>query len=94
MTAPSKDAFLDGTPDEFPNREQAKKEYREAWQSWLGCWGDDKQMRWRKQQLETRMDELQLQICRGPGPVWREFTESLPGFREHWKNLGEQAAKL
>lgn len=74
---------LDGDPADFPEREQAMVEYREAWMGWLGSWGSSRQDRWRRKTLETRMDELQLKISRGPGPIWKNFKATLPGWEEH-----------
>ncbi|MDB4278909.1 hypothetical protein N9917_04845 [Deltaproteobacteria bacterium] len=74
---------LDGDPTDFPERDWAKEQYRIAWAGWLGAWGIDRQSRWRKKVLEHRMDTLQLQISRGPGPIWKAFYDTLPGWKEH-----------
>lgn len=43
-----------------------------------------------KRALEQGMDAEQVRICRGPGPLWQSFTDSLPGFREFWKRFDEE----
>jgi len=80
-------AQLDGEHEDFPNREEAMQEYRLLWLSWLAQWGSRQQSRWRKQALEIRMGELQLEVCVGPGPLWFDFARTLPGFVEFWGNL-------
>jgi hypothetical protein len=80
-------AQLDGKPEEFPTRDAAMREYRLLWLSWLAQWGSRRQSRWRKQALEIRMGELQTEVCVGPGPLWLEFSRTLPGFVEFWGGL-------
>jgi hypothetical protein len=82
---------LDGNPADFPEREQAMEEYRLAWQGWLGSWGSSRQERWRRKTLESQMDELQLKISRGPGPIWKNFKASLPGYDEHWARMNPES---
>ena len=74
---------FDGSPEEFPHRDWAMEQYRMAWMSWLATWGGSRKARWRREALENYMDELQLQISRGPGPIWQKFKTTLPGWEEY-----------
>ena len=47
----------------------------------------------RKRVFEQRMDAFQPLICRGPGPEWQAFAESLPGFVEFWEGSLETHVK-
>jgi hypothetical protein len=78
--------YLDGNPHEFPNRDPAMVEFRLLWLTWLASWGRRRQDRWRRHLLQCRMDELRVDIARGPGPFWQEFAETLPGYVEFWNN--------
>lgn len=90
----SNDPFLDGEPEEFPHREAAMAEYRALWIGFLmgqvepNYVGDKPGP---TADARARMDELQPLISRGPGRVWREFADSLPGFQEWW---GDTASRL
>jgi hypothetical protein len=78
-------ARLNGTPEEFPHREEAKAEYRALWLAFLS--GDSEEIFIGKvpsQEARSRMDALQPLISHGPGSVWREFADSLPGYNEFW----------
>lgn len=76
---------LDGTPAEFPHREEAMSNYRAMWGAYIMTKNPELQ-----QELETGMDAEQLRICRGPGPIWQEFTKTLPGFHQFWASLGQE----
>lgn len=67
------DQELDGTDEQYPNRQAAVKAYREMY------------LRHRYSRdmterlvLERSMDAKQPEICRGPGPVWQKFFATLP----------------
>ena len=65
--------------------EEAKRIYRDAWNSWLLC--TDKK---NKSILEQIMDAHQPYIAGSPVDppgVWKEFTETLPGFKDLWNRL-------
>ena len=83
-TMPRKKAHpLDGTPTEFPHRNEAMNLYRQCWLSFLFCTNP----KVRKDLMQT-MDETQSDICRGPGPLWDTFVASLPGYLEFWDKYG------
>lgn len=93
---PEQAARLDGTPEEFPHREAAMAEYRALWLGFLmgesePAIGD---MKCPTENVRRRMDELQLMIARGPGPVWKAFAASLPGYLEWWGNFDKTAKTL
>lgn len=80
------DPFLDGDPVDFPSREEAMAEYRLLWLDFLQgksevYFGDRLAP---VEESRVRMDALQSSICRGPGPLWRDFVATLPGFQEWW----------
>lgn len=58
---------------------EAKEQYRSTWTTYCLC-PDPVQ----KRALEKLMDSLQPQICLGPGPEWKAFAKTLPGFLEFW----------
>jgi len=64
---------------------EAKEQYRTVWTSWCLC-----QDQTQKRGLEQLMDDLQPRICRGPGPEWQAFAETLPGFLEFWNRWGSE----
>lgn len=59
--------------------EQAKQAYRAAWAAWQATTDPEA-----RRQLELRMDALQPFITEKPGPEWKEFAASLPGYLEYW----------
>ena len=59
--------------------DEAKEQYRATWSAYCLCTGPKQ-----KRELEMLMDDLQPQICEGPGPEWDAFTKTLPGFLEFW----------
>ena len=81
--------LLDGDPKDFPKREEAMQKYREAYVLRRrliarGLSHDEPAIL----SLERQMDSLQTQISRGPGPLWREFFDSLPhGPIRWWESL-------
>lgn len=79
------DQDLDGTPEEFPYRQEAMNLYRKCWEGFLMSRDPKVQA-----DLAHTMDEEQLRICRGPGPLWTSFTETLPGFNEFWLRFYEE----
>lgn len=81
------DPTLDGAPEDFPYRKEAMAEYRALWSGFLMGKSSDKFLGGRgpTPEAQKRMDELQAQISPGPGPVWRAFAASMPGFREWWE---------
>lgn len=60
--------------------ERAKEMYRDAWAAWLLTTDESTRLH-----LEQTMDALQPRITKGPGPEWRSFAETLPGFLEFWE---------
>lgn len=86
---------LDGTPEEFPNRDAAMAEYARLWDEFRlgGVFDAQESVR-----LQQAMDDAQLQISRGPGPLWQDFADSLPGYRAFWEGFrtwaGEKVAEL
>jgi len=70
--------------------DEAKEAYRKAWGAYCltGLNLEKKQM------LEELMDDLQPKICRGPGPEWDAFVQTLPGFLEYWARWQETVMKL
>jgi hypothetical protein len=83
---------LNGTPEEFPHRSEAMDLYRVLWMAYLGHWGPpyDQPGRhhhhWKLHVLLDYMDDLREGICHGPGTVWEEFGEALPGFVDYWNS--------
>ena len=63
--------------------EMAKETYRQAWASYCLETSPENRLA-----LERLMDGLQPRICRGPGPEWTAFAETLPGFLEFWNDWG------
>ena len=89
------DPFLDGDPEEFPHREEAMAEYRALWLQFLGGMSEDLLGRpGPVAASQKRMDELQLLICHGPGPLWRSFRATLPGYAEWWGEANSVAAAV
>lgn len=80
---------LDGTPEEFPHREKAKATYRILWETYLVTQDLDV-----RQALEQGMDAEQVRICRGPGPLWQNFADSLPGFHEFWERFDAECVSM
>ena len=70
------DPCLDGTDAEFPHRAQAMDRYRELWNEYRRSRRDNPEVI--RSDLGREMDREQDRICRGPGPIWREFYLSLP----------------
>ena len=63
-------------------RKDAQIAYRGLWASWLLTANDG-----RREWIEQHMDGLQPLIARGPNtPEWQSFIDTLPGFRDYWKN--------
>lgn len=83
----SNDPFLDGDSEDFPRREEAMAEYRALWLDFPQGHSEPGYIGDRPGPVESsrrRMDDLQRLISRGPGRVWREFTDTLPGYKEWW----------
>lgn len=59
---------------------RAKEMYRDAWAAWLLTTNESM-----RRHLEKTMDALQPRITKGPGPEWRSFAATLPGFLEFWE---------
>lgn len=76
--------------------EAAKVRYRAAWRRYYmltdgGLWESVQATEEVKEEcaaLRAEMDVAQLLICRGPGPEWNAFVDTLPGFREAWSLTG------
>ena len=86
------DPWLDGDPEDFPHREEAMAEYRALWTQFLMGESEQDYVPGKPgptMDARTRMDELQPLICRGPGPVWRAFRATLPGFQEWWDGVAK-----
>lgn len=79
---------LDGTPEEFPHRQEAMGIYRALWATYTLTTDTET-----KKELEEAMDVEQCRICRGPGPLWQGFADSLPGFREFWARFDRECAE-
>lgn len=81
------DAALDGTDAELPDRQAAMEEYRALWARYLmalaGSTEDE------RERLRRAMDRVQCRIAHGPGPIWRAFRASLPGFEAYWQGWRE-----
>jgi len=73
---------LDGDPKDFPKRESAMKEYSELWIKFKDC-KDERQMFI----IGQNMENIQNDICIGPGKVWLEFCKTLPGYTEFWESF-------
>lgn len=73
---------LDGTPAEFPNRSEAMTLYRVYWSAWLAAPESTS-----RKALEAAMDEEQVRIAHGPGPLWRAYCNTLPGYAEVWEGI-------
>lgn len=92
------DPFMDGDPADFPHREEAMAEYRALWIQFI--WGGQTEPDYvgnkpaPTEEARLRMDALQPLICHGPGPVWRAFTATLPGFREWWDGVAAIANEI
>lgn len=70
--------------------EEARELYAICWRQWLLVGLDSRYQEIRAAVLETVMDQVQPSIAEGPkDPRWKEFQDTLPGFREVW----EQARK-
>lgn len=74
---------------------RAMEEYRKAWARYSALTGgavfldpaESEAKQTLAKSLQATMDALQLRICRGPGAVWRAFTDTLPGYRDAWNNV-------
>ena len=78
--------FLDGTDEEFPERREAMEIYASLWRLFLECKKDAKVALG----IIKCLDNYQLKICRGPGPLWDEFISKLPGYIEYWGKLKDR----
>jgi len=64
----------------------AEQIYAVAWKAWLLTTFPETKAR-----LETIMDEQQIKIASGPGdPRWVDFIETLPGYKDFWKRIGDR----
>lgn len=68
---------LDGTEVEFPHRQEAMRNIRAMWSGWLvlGDLGA-------RDELAVAIADERIRICHGPGPLWRSFAATLPGYSE------------
>lgn len=93
---PERERYLDGDPADFPNRESAMAEYRALWNQFL-LGESEPDFGGRRMPIEDsrrRMDSLQEQISRGPGPVWKKFTASMPGYLEWWGGVEDMGRSM
>lgn len=74
---------------ELMSQAEAKEAYRSAWSSYCLC-----QDPGQKLEFEKLMDSLQPKICRGPGPEWQAFAETLPGFLELWDRMAVEMKQM
>lgn len=75
---------LDGPEAEFPHRYEAMRAIRALWGGWLvsrDLLGRDL--------LAHTLQEERLRFCRGPGPMWSAFADTLPGYREYENYLAQ-----
>lgn len=73
---------LDGPESEFPHRYAAMRAVRALWGGWLVARDPlDRDL------LAYAIQEERLLICRGPGPLWAAFADTLPGYREYEAHL-------
>jgi hypothetical protein len=61
---------------------QAKEAYRNCWNAFRRTESESE-----RRALGAEMDRLQPLICERPGPYWREFTATLPGYTEFWREF-------
>lgn len=67
----------------------ARKRYSDLWHQ--RCFETNEGMR---REIGMLMDECQPVIAVGPDdPKWQQFVDTLPGFREYWDRVYEQAMK-
>jgi tetratricopeptide (TPR) repeat protein len=72
--------------------EEFSKDAQEAYRAnWLAYQKEDREEV--KRALQEAMDRLQPAICPGPGPMWDEFSATLPGYREYWAMFAITAAE-
>lgn len=75
---------LDGPAVEFPHRHDAMRNIRALWGGWLFARDPmDRDI------LSYAIQEERLRVCRGPGPLWAAFADSLPGYREYEAQLAQ-----
>lgn len=75
---------LDGPESEFPHRYEAMRVIRALWGGWLVARDPmDRDL------LAYAIQEERLLMCRGPGPLWAAFADSLPGYREYEAHLAQ-----
>ena len=74
---------LDGSLEEFPCREEAQKQYASLWRLFLE-YRNDRDV---SKQISRRLDYWQSQICKGPGPLWKSYVATLPGYTEYWRQI-------
>jgi hypothetical protein len=73
---------LDGPEAEFPHRYVAMRAVRALWGGWLVARDPlDRDL------LAYAIQDERMRICRGPGPLWAAFTDTLPGYREYQAHL-------
>lgn len=75
---------LDGHPEDFPHREEAKVAFRALWHSRCLVWHPGLMFA-----LDLGMTALMNEITVGWGPLWEEFIDTLPGFDAHCAYLSE-----
>ncbi|NBR00415.1 MAG: hypothetical protein EBT79_02465 [Actinobacteria bacterium] len=69
---------LDGPECEFPHRYEAMRAIRALWGGWLVARDPlDRDI------LAYAIDEERLRMCRGSGPLWEAFADTLPGYRDY-----------
>ena len=75
---------LDGPEAEFPHRYEAMRHIRALWGGWLVTRDPlDRDL------LAYAIQEERLLVCRGPGPMWSAFADTLPGYREYENHLAQ-----
>jgi hypothetical protein len=73
----------------FGRNLEAEKQYAAAWQAWREVYIDEERI-----PFERQMDRLQPLIAKGPrDPRWASFIDTLPGYRECWSFMKDQAMK-
>lgn len=83
---------LNGSPEEFPERQEAMEMFELLWMSYLGQWGPGfgqpgrRQHHWKLHVMMGYMEEWQMKICHGPGSLWDEFARGLPGYESYWNS--------
>ncbi len=93
---PEQERYLDGDPADFPHRESAMAEYRALWNQFLMGESEPDLLCRRMPTMEAqrRMDYLQEQISRGPGPIWKKFAATMPGYLEWWGGFEEMGRSM